>query len=573
MSCSLFVSAQINDSLAWRKVDSVNKILKAATGKKLVDCYNLLAECYLFIWDDNDKHFDTACTYANKAIEEAKKINYAVSIGYAKVILAWRAIAKIDDNKNNNNTEPAYIETYKLMQEVLTLADQLKDDYLAGLVYSNLVWVEKWKGTHDKFKANIEKAIQHFEKLSGDEFKNSYYPLGLVNCAGCKGTEAALGHLYGDLAGIYMHENNPLAKNQLELAFRYYNTVGNKFALGYRYLELAQSYFLKYDYKTAEWAYTTSKNIFHEADNIEMELRALNELNKVYEVRGDFENGITTFKNSLKLIEDYFKNKPAGSAKQNSAGQAFFWMSRIYKIAGDYEAALAINRISHQYYPAGVDSVTKAPWLSEIGDTHRLLGNYDSAMYYLKGFQNSDNNGNNFGKISLGYLYLDMKEYSKARSLIFPFYQNLNRINYPIVKSLTILGNASLGEKKYEQALEYAREAQAYLNQMGVRVLMIDNYKLLFDIYDKMNKPDSALVYVKQYTSLKDSLINRQFYFRLNNLKNESEEQRKTSQINLLNKDNQLKEQKLKQQAFVKNGLIIGLILLLLLGVFIFSNF
>ena len=72
--------------------------------------------------------------------------------------------------------------------------------------------------------------------------------------------------------------------------------------------------------------------------------------------------------------------------------------------------------------------------------------------------------------------------------------------------------------------------------------------------------------------TLKDSILNQQFIWKLNNYKKEMEEERKTSQINLLNKDNQLKEQKLKQQAIVKNGLIIGIILLFLLGVFIFRN-
>src|SRR4030095_13445131 len=128
------------------------------------------------------------------------------------------------------------------------------------------------------------------------------------------------------------------------------------------------------------------------------------------------------------------------------AGQTFFWMSRLYKIAGDYEGSLAVMRRGYQYYPK--DSLSKTPWFSEIGDAHRLLGNYDSAMYYLKGFQNSDNSPNNFGKTSLGYLYLDLKEYAKAQSLILPYYQNLktlNRITNPIVTSLNILGNASLG--------------------------------------------------------------------------------------------------------------------------------
>ena len=58
----------------------------------------------------------------------------------------------------------------------------------------------------------------------------------------------------------------------------------------------------------------------------------------------------------------------------------------------------------------------------------------------------------------------------------------------------------------------------------------------------------------------------------LNNYKRQAEEERKTSQINLLNKDNQLKEQKLKQDATVRNSLIAGLILLLLLGMLVFRN-
>jgi hypothetical protein len=168
-----------------------------------------------------------------------------------------------------------------------------------------------------------------------------------------------------------------------------------------------------------------------------------------------------------------------------------------------------------------------------------------------------------------------MKEYDKALSLILPYYQSLktiNKITVPIVKALIIAGNAALGEKKYAQALQYAKEAQVYLKQMDGRVLMIDNYKLLSDVYYRLSAPDSAYAYLTQYATLKDSLINRQFYFKLNSLRNESEEQKKTSQINLLNKDNQLKEQKLKQQATAKNSLLIGLILLLLLGVFIFRT-
>jgi tetratricopeptide (TPR) repeat protein len=559
-----FAKAQTNDDIAWEKVDSTKKELKTAKGQKLVDCYNLLAECYFWIWDDDDKHFDTACMYKDKAYEEAKKIYYKKGIAYSKADLADRPLVKIDKDRNNNDKEIAYIQKYKRAEEALKLADELKDDYLSGIIYFHLAWTEKWWGSTEKFKANTKKAIQHIEKITGNEFKAGK-PLYIINCAGCKGTEALLAYLHQDLANIYLQENNYVsAKEEIELAIHFYEVMGNvgnqldhvnKNRLGALYNQLGQYYYTKFDYRNSIPALIKSSQVYHNAGNIEMELTQMNELNKVYEAGSDFENGISTFKNSIKLIEEYFKDRPAGSAKRASAGQAFFWMSRLYKIAGDYEAALAIMRRGRQYYPAGEDTTTKAPWLSEIGDAHRLLGNYDSAIYYLKSFQISNNNPNNFGKVSLGYLYVDLKEYSKADSLILPYYQNLktiNRITNPIVNSLNILGNASLGEKKYAQALQYAQEAQGYLKLMGVRILMIDNYKLLADIYDKMNMHDSAYVFLKQYARLKDSLINRQFFFRLNSLKNESEEQKKTSLIQLLQRDNMIKEQILQEELLKK---------------------
>jgi sensor histidine kinase YesM len=107
---------------------------------------------------------------------------------------------------------------------------------------------------------------------------------------------------------------------------------------------------------------------------------------------------------------------------------------------------------------------------------------------------------------------------------------------------------------------------------MNGKVLMIDNYKLLSEIFHNLGKNDSAYYYLHQYTMLKDSLLTRQFLWKLNSYKKEAEEERKTSQINLLNKVNQLKEEKLVQQAFVKKGLIIVILLLFLLGAFVFRN-
>jgi hypothetical protein len=639
--------AQTNDGMAWEKVNSTLKELKTAKGEKLVDCYNLLAQCYVWIWDE-DVYLDTACMYANKAYAEAKKINYTKGIGYAKASLFYCQKPEVDKNRDNNDTEKAYTQRIKLGQEVITIAEQLKDDYLAGLIYYQLASLENGSGSKEKYKDNVLKGISHFEKVKREYFENNFKPLFFIDCAGCTGTEAVLGSLNRDLTGIYFPENNTLANEKAELAIQYFNKVRTikrrgflNYPVGALYQRIGQLYFYKFDYKNALESYKKAKETYHEdigpgSPSIELELGQHNEMSKTYEAMSDFENGIQNFRNSVKLIEDNIKDKPAGSARSNTTGQTFFWMSRIYKIAGDYEGALAVMRRGYQYYPK--DSFSIAPWYSETGDAHRLLGNYDSAMYYLKAFQNTDNFPNNFGKVSLGYLYLDMKEYVKAQSLTLPFYQylkTLNRSTNPIVNALNILGNSSLGERKYEQALQYAKEAQGHLRLMNTKVLMIDNYKLLSDIHEKMNHPDSALTYFKLYSKLKDSLINKQFLFKLSNLKNESEEQKKTSliqllqkdnvikeqllqekllrqkqneaglallnqsnkikdqellikeqnlkeqtllkeqnlsQVGLLDKENKLKDQRLKQQAIFRNALLAGLLLFLALGIFIFRS-
>ena len=110
------------------------------------DCYNFLSECYFWIWDDDDKHFDTACMYRVKTYQEAKKINYKKGIACSKTDMADRPLIKMDNDRNNNDKEIAYIQTYQRSEEALKLADKLKDDYLSGIIYYQLAWKEKWWG-------------------------------------------------------------------------------------------------------------------------------------------------------------------------------------------------------------------------------------------------------------------------------------------------------------------------------------------------------------------------------------------------------------------------------------------
>jgi LytS/YehU family sensor histidine kinase len=94
--------------------------------------------------------------------------------------------------------------------------------------------------------------------------------------------------------------------------------------------------------------------------------------------------------------------------------------------------------------------------------------------------------------------------------------------------------------------------------------------KVLSEIYFHLGRTDSAYLYLNNYIQLKDSILNRQFLFRINNYKRALAEEKKQSQMMLLDKDNKLKTAQLKQQAQFKNFLMIGLVGLLFIGFSVF---
>jgi sensor histidine kinase YesM len=72
--------------------------------------------------------------------------------------------------------------------------------------------------------------------------------------------------------------------------------------------------------------------------------------------------------------------------------------------------------------------------------------------------------------------------------------------------------------------------------------------------------------------AMKDSLQNKQFIWRLNNYKKVAEVTRKEAQIGLLNKDNKIKEQQLKQEATLKYFLLVLLFAFVFAGIYIYRN-
>lgn len=228
--------------------------------------------------------------------------------------------------------------------------------------------------------------------------------------------------------------------------------------------------------------------------------------------------------------------------------EAYANMSDLYEKVGDYANAMAYLQKAKQY---GIKMNLDWEMPDAIGRLYDRNGKHDSAQYLLK--KNLSIQPNSFyARMFLGESFLADKQYDQASSIFTTYKDSMNWFRFYPQLTLS-LGKVFESYGNYNAALPFARKGVALA---GTSIQLLEAYKLVSVIYEKMGTTDSALSYLRKYTALKDSVSNNQLLWRLNEklyrYQRAAEDQRKANEMALLQKDILIKEQQLKEQALLK---------------------
>jgi LytS/YehU family sensor histidine kinase len=138
------------------------------------------------------------------------------------------------------------------------------------------------------------------------------------------------------------------------------------------------------------------------------------------------------------------------------------------------------------------------------------------------------------------------------------------------------LGKAYYETKQSARALACLSESVKLANETHAQNIIIDDYKLLSELYASQNNFKEAFAYSDKYNHLKDSLFNAESKKKLDALQTYYENEKKEQEIAILNRDKQLKnlqykqkEEELNNQRLLKYWMFaIALIILLVVAVF-----
>jgi tetratricopeptide (TPR) repeat protein/anti-sigma regulatory factor (Ser/Thr protein kinase) len=361
----------------------------------------------------------------------------------------------------------------------------------------------------------------------------------------------------------YYRRNYPQAEKDIQECIRMSDKNHNAKILGYGWLYLGSIHYLKNENANAERDYFKVSGYFDETGDEEGKGKLCAFQCVLYTAMGNYIKGFEYCQKSL-IIRTKLNDNICVLVSYNNFGN-------LFKAAGDYEGALECYQKSLQY--ARANNIT---WDQNepLGSIYCRLNKYDSSYFYL--FQSLKRTPNDPLVLqSLSETYLAEKEYDSSliisSNLVKFFKSSGDRVH--LMTALMNMGKSYVGKNNFKAALRFTTEGLAIAKAGHAQQSMIEGYQLLSTIYSQTRKYDSAFFYSNKYTVLKDSVLTHKFLSRLNYYATLSEDDKKQATLNLLDKDNKIKEVKLKQQSLVNKILIGSILVFAFLGLIIFRNF
>lgn len=246
-------------------------------------------------------------------------------------------------------------------------------------------------------------------------------------------------------------------------------------------------------------------------------------------------------------------------------------LGKLYRRIGDLATALDYFKQTENFHPY------RGEWAyrhlaHNMGDLYIDFGRYDSALFfYRQSFVG--NPSSPMSKLKMGEFYLAVANYDSAYHYFRAIYDMEDK-GEGNIRFMAMLGLANIYTRRhdYQIALDLSREVMMKATRQASKLLMRDAAAMLATIHDSLRQPQAALQYFRQYVQLKDGIVNEQFKGRLYEFKRIADDQKKTSQIELLKKARQITAQNLKKTKYLRNILAIAVVFIITLGLIVFWN-
>ena len=318
-----------------------------------------------------------------------------------------------------------------------------------------------------------------------------------------------------------------------------------------------------------------------------------NNIGNVYVSQGNYDKAMENYLGSLKLNEDAGDKSRIASCCSNIGTMLYNKAAITHRMGDDEEAleyhkrALSLDKELNDKYGISVDLLNLGTVLSDEGKLKPVAEIFKKAIsYYNESLilkkEVDDKDGTAIDLVNICDADIQLAKLNKSGSY-------LNEAVTFGKKALVLFHEVG---DDYGEAFAYGKVGECFGNEkesggvaalgdssllyyqkglsIGERIqakdLMKDSYNALSDVYAGMNNYKEALKYHHLFGDIKDSMLNEETSKHMNEMQ---------AKYETVKKDKEIASQKAdaEKQGLIRNGFIIGFVLMIALAFFIFNGY
>ncbi len=331
-------------------------------------------------------------------------------------------------------------------------------------------------------------------------------------------------------------------------------------------------YYAKGDYTKAKEKYNQALILYQELHFTSGIAQMVYNLGILYAYTGVNDKALENFIRALKFYE----------ILDNTEGisECYTVMALIYDRQGNHDKALL-------YHTKALDIALKLNDKYNISVCYINIGNiygqqkiYDTSLiYYFKGLKVAEEIQNSKWMLSatgnIGTIYLQQGKKKEAleylqKALVI---SEKTGDKQAIIETLNSIASVYFEMKDYQKAKDLNIKALSMGKEIGSKYDIKSSYESLASVYAEMGNFKDAYSYHKQYTNIKDTILNSENSKQITEMSAKYETEKKDNEIKLLNKDKEIQTANSKQQQIVIWSVSIVLLLVVVLAFFIFQQY
>ena len=294
-----------------------------------------------------------------------------------------------------------------------------------------------------------------------------------------------------------------------------------------------------------------------------------NQLGMNYYYLGDYKRAVKNFLISLEANKS-LKDEVGIASCLNNIGSIYIGQEDYVK-ALEYQ--LKSLNLRQENFKKGLGNENDiAMSFGNIGQAYFYLKNLEKAMeYYNKSLSLSEKTGSK-ERVALmlnniGSIYAQQKNYEKALQYYTKSLQIQRELNdkQNVAMSLNNIASVYLEKRDYANAIDLFNQGLELSKQNGYLDDLKTSYEGLNNCYLGMDDFKNAHTYLALFHSIKDSIYNSENSTQLNEMLAKFDTNSKEQEIQILQKDQDF-------QRYVRNSLIVGFLLVLIIALLLYRR-